>query len=138
MLKIAHDSVEVCESFCVLVGSSCPETIVDDSTSSRDEVSSVVERGCAVEAAIDELVQRCEPVFSVFSDGISLDIFGPVEDCSKPFSFIILANTFGVLAQVDVAQLGYSREHLLVEVSVVVGASSLNCTASPPATSLSR
>lgn len=97
-----------------------------------------MERGCSVEAAIDKLIQRCEPVVSVLSDRISLDIFCPVEDCPKPFSFIILANTFGVLAQVDVAQLGYSRKHLLVEISVVVRASSLNCTASPPATSLSR
>lgn len=64
---------------------------------------------------------------------ISLDIVGPVENGAEPLSGFILANSFRVFAKVNVLELVNLREHIFLEVSVVVRASCLDGTTSPPA-----
>jgi len=64
---------------------------------------------------------------------ISLDVVGPVEDGTEPLGGFILANSFWVLTKVNVLELINLREHILLEVSVVVRASCLDGTTAPPA-----
>jgi len=65
----------------------------------------------------------------------------PVVDCTEPVLLLVavagVADSLWVPAEIDVLELGYLREDLLVQETVVVRASGLDGTTAPPAAAFS-
>jgi len=115
------------------VGSRRPASIVNHASSASGEVRASDTRCLSVEARCHKFIKRFVEVVLGGGVLISLDIMGPVENGAEPLSGIVLADGLRVRAKVDVLELVKLGEHILLEVSVVVRASCLDRTTSPPA-----
>jgi len=118
-----------------------PESIVDDASGARGEVGALPPGGRKAEVAIDKFVEGAHEVFAVLSIVVALHVVCPVMDSSEPVLLLVaiacVADALGVLAEIDVPELGDLLEDFVVQETVVVRASGLDGTTAPPAATFS-
>jgi hypothetical protein len=134
----AHDEIKVGKSLHILMRSARPSAIVDHTSSSRGKVGSIYNRFGSLETTVDKFVKGGVEVRFGWCVSESLNIVGPVENGTKPLGLIILANSLWIWAEVDVLKLRNLWEHLTLQVAVIVGTSSLDCSTAPPTASFSH